>query len=159
MTPSHKHRVIFLSPWFHGHMLYNLPSSHWWILRALSKAPGSISLSSLSLADRRDCVARGKWSLVRNPDRSWSHRCTSILWPQPMALWTEEMHKLRNVLNCLFRPAANELLRMLCGTLEGDRQVLCSHIAFFNVFIRRKHKMVTVHRTAPELLPQPLMIT
>ena len=39
----------------------------------LCTAPGIISLSPLTLADRRD--TRGKWPLARNPDVKW--------WRQP----------------------------------------------------------------------------
>ena len=47
----------------------------------LCTAPRIISLSPLSLAT----YSRGKWPLVRNPDRSWWHRHTSLklFWPQP----------------------------------------------------------------------------
>ena len=39
-------------------------------------SPGIVSLSPLSLADRRD--TRGKWSLAKKPDRSLWHRYTSL---------------------------------------------------------------------------------
>ena len=45
----------------------------------LCPAPGIISLSPLSLADRRDwCYSQGKWYLSRNTDSNWLHRRTSI---------------------------------------------------------------------------------
>ena len=45
----------------------------------LCTALSIISLSPLSLADRRDWRdTRGKWSLARNPDRSWWHRYSSL---------------------------------------------------------------------------------
>ena len=58
----------------------------------LCTAPGSISLSPLPLADRRDwCDTRGKWPFARNPDRSGWHRHNNIkfLWPQPKEGWKE----------------------------------------------------------------------
>ena len=54
----------------------------------LCTAPGVISFSLLSLADRRDlCDTQGKWSL--KPNRSWKHSHTSLkpFWLQPMAPW------------------------------------------------------------------------
>ena len=53
----------------------------------LCTVPSIISLSPLSLADRRDTW--GKWPLARNPDRSWWHHHTTLklVWPQPMAPW------------------------------------------------------------------------
>ena len=56
----------------------------------LCTASGIISLSPLLLTtDVTD--TRGKWSLARNPDRSWWHRHTSF-WPQPpKAPWTTRL--------------------------------------------------------------------
>ena len=50
-------------------------------------APGTISLSPLSLAERRD--TRGKWPLAKNQNNSWWHRHTSLklFWSQPMTPW------------------------------------------------------------------------
>ena len=54
-------------------------------------SPQDHFIISLIISDRRDWRdTRGKWSLARNPDRSWWYHHTSLklFWPQPMAPWT-----------------------------------------------------------------------
>ena len=64
--------------------------------RDLWTVPGFTLLSTLPLTERRECYdSRGKWPLVKNPDRSWWHRHTKPFWPQP---WL----KLPNVYICIY---------------------------------------------------------
>ena len=73
--------------------LLRLFSAIRWMPGDLCTVPGIISLSPLSLADKRNwCDTRGKWPLARNPDRSWWHSHTSLklFWPYPMAPLTTE---------------------------------------------------------------------
>ena len=74
----------------------------------LCTAPGIISLSPLSLADRRDWrVTRGKWFLARNSDRSWWHRQTSLKFflaaaYGPMDSRSRWWHNLNDMIGIMF---------------------------------------------------------
>jgi hypothetical protein len=61
----------------------------------LCTALGIIPLSPLPLATDVTDVTRGKWSLTRNPDRSWWHRHAGLkpFWSQSMAQRTTECPK------------------------------------------------------------------
>ena len=88
---------IWGDDWLHR---FHRRSSSWGfpgLSSAMRQMPGDlcrtssiISLSPLSIADRRDWrYTRGKWPLVRNPDWSWWHwYIVKLSWPQPMAPWT-----------------------------------------------------------------------
>ena len=121
----------------------------------LCMAPDIISLSYLSLADRRDWRDyQGKWSLARNQDRSWWHRHISlkVFWPQPMAPWTawpNDQHLNFASSNSKNSPPAQSNLVLHnkwfslfnCWTAQYIKYVILNIYSFFMIFVEKMANM------------------